>query len=82
MTQPSRTITVTSRRRVWRRRLTVTHPEHPPPAPPPGAPRYDPDRARELFTRTATMPATRHDLKIVLIEYRHALHSLLTTTST
>jgi len=78
MTQPSRTITVTTGRRAWRMRLTVTHPEHPPPAPP-GTTHYDTDRARELFTRTATMPATKHDLQIVLTEYRHALHSLLTS---
>jgi hypothetical protein len=78
MTQPARTITVTTRRRAWRTRLTVTHPEHPPLPPEPGTPHYDTDRALELFTSTATMPATKHDLKIVLTEYRHALHSLLT----
>ena len=77
--RPRVAITVTTRRRAWRTRLTVTHPEHPPPPPTPGTPHYDPDRARELFTRTATMPATKHDLKIVLTEYRHALHSLLST---
>jgi hypothetical protein len=79
MTRRPRTITVTTRRRAWRTRLTVTHPEHPPPAQL-GEPRYDPDRARELFASTATMPATKHDLRIVLTEYRHALHSLLTTS--
>jgi hypothetical protein len=81
MTQPPRTITVTTRKRAWRTRLTVTHPEHPPPPPQPGTPHYDTDRARELLTRTATMPATKHDLKTVLTEYRHALHSLLAATS-
>jgi hypothetical protein len=79
MTQPPRTITITTRKRAWCTRLTVTHPEHPPLPPPPGTPHYDTDRALELFTRTATMPATKHDLRIVLTEYRHALHSLLTT---
>jgi len=79
MTQPPRTITVTSRRRAWRTRLTITPPQNPPPPPPPRTPHYDTDRARELFTRTATMPATKHDLQIVLTEYRHALHSLLTS---
>ncbi len=77
MTQPPSTITVTTRRRAWLKRLTVTHPEHPPPPPPAGTPHYDTDRALELFTRTATMPATKHDLKIVLTEYRRALHALL-----
>jgi len=77
MTQPARTITVTSRRRAWRTRLTVTHPEHPPLPLEPGTPHYDTVRALELFTSTATMPATKHDLKIVLTEYRRALHSLL-----
>jgi hypothetical protein len=81
MTQPARTITVTTRRRAWRTRLTVTHPEHPPPPPAPGTLHYDTGRARELLTSTATMPATRHDLKIVLTEYRRALHSLLNPTS-
>ena len=79
MTQAPRTITVTTRRRGLRTRLTITHPELPPP-PAPGTPRYDTDRALELLHRTATMPATRHDLKIVLTEYRHALHSLLMTS--
>jgi hypothetical protein len=79
MTQPARTITVTTRRRAWLSRLTVTHPGHPPAAPA-GSPHYDTDRARELLTRTATMPATKHDLKTVLTEYRHALHSLLAAT--
>ncbi|HET7015794.1 MAG TPA: hypothetical protein VFI65_17875 [Streptosporangiaceae bacterium] len=59
MTQPPSTITVTTRRRAWLRRLTVTHPEHPPLPPPPGNPRYDADRARELFTRTATCHQAR-----------------------
>lgn len=76
MTQPARTITVTTRRRAWLSRLTVSQPDHPPA--PAGSPHYDTDRARELLTRTATMPATKHDLMIVLTEYRHALHSLLT----
>ena len=80
MTPLPRTITVTTRRRAWRTRLTVAHPEHPPLPPPPGTLHYDADRALELFTRTATMPATKHDLRIVLTEYRHALHSLLNTT--
>jgi hypothetical protein len=79
MTQPPSTITVTTRRRAWLTRLTITHPDQPPAAPT-GPQHYDTDRARELLTRTATMPATKHDLKIVLTEYRHALHSLLTTT--
>lgn len=78
MDHPARTITVTTRKRAWLSRLTVTHPEHPPESPA-GTPLYDADRARELFARTATMPATKHDLKLVLTEYRHALHSLLTT---
>ena len=52
------------------------HREHPA-----AAPHYDIDRARELLTRTATMPATKHELIIVLTEYRHALHSLLLTTT-
>lgn len=78
MTQPARTITVTTHRRAWRTRLTITHPQHPPLPPEPGTPHYDTDRALELLTSTATMPATKHDLKIVLTEYRHALHSLLT----
>jgi hypothetical protein len=77
MTQPPSTITVTTRRRAWRTRLTITHPEHPTPPPPTGTPHYDTDRALELLTRTATMPATKHDLKIVLTEYRRALHSLV-----
>jgi hypothetical protein len=80
MTQMPSTITVTTRRRTWRTRLTVTRPENPPLPPEPGTPHYDTDRALELFTRTATLPATRHDLRIVLTEYRHALHSLLSTT--
>ena len=80
MTQAARTITVTTRKRGWRTRLTITHPERPPQSPAPGTPHYDTDRALELLHRTATMPATRHDLRIVLTEYRHALHSLLTTS--
>jgi hypothetical protein len=78
MTQPTRTITVTTRRRAWLTRLTVTRPEHPPLPPQPGTPHYNTGRARELFARTSTMPATKRDLKIVLTEYRYALHSLLT----
>jgi hypothetical protein len=70
MTQSPRTITVTTRRRAWRTRLTVTRPEVPHHHPEPRT--TTPDRARELFTRTAA----KHDLKIVLTEYRHALHSL------
>jgi hypothetical protein len=65
--RPRVAITVTTRKRAWRTRLTITHPEHPPLPPPPGTPHYDTDRALELFTRTATMPATKHDLKTVLI---------------
>ena len=79
MDQPVRTIAVTTRRRTWLSRLTVAQPENPPENPP-GIPLYDADRARELFERTATMPATKHDLKLVLTEYRHALHALLTDT--
>ena len=75
MTQPPSTITVTTRRRVWRTRLTVTHPEQQQPTPT-GTSHYDTDRALELFTSTATMPATKHDLKIVLTEYRHALYDI------
>jgi hypothetical protein len=78
-TQSPRTIAVTTRRRAWRTRLTLTHPEHPPAAST-GTPDYDAARARELLTRTATIPATKHDLKIVLTAYRHALHSLLTAS--
>jgi hypothetical protein len=80
MTQPPSTITVTTRRRVWRTRLTVTHPEQQQPTPT-GTSHYDTDRARELLTRTATMPTTKHDLKIVLTEYRRALHSLVDPAS-
>jgi hypothetical protein len=77
MDQPARTITVTTRRRAWFSRLTVTHPERQPESHAGTLP-YDADRARELFERTATMPATKNDLKVVLTEYRQALHSLLT----
>lgn len=80
MTHPPRTITVTTRKRAWGTRLTITHPEHQPPPPAPGTPRYDTDRARELLNLTATMPATKRDLKIVLTEYRYALHSLVTAS--
>lgn len=81
MDQPARTITVTTRRRSWLSRVTVTYPPDAGPGPA-RPPHYDADRARELLARTATMPATKHDLKIVLTEYRHALHALLTDTRT
>ena len=56
MTQAARTITVTTRKRGWRTRLTITHPEHPPQSPPPGTPHYDTDRALELFTAPPPCP--------------------------
>lgn len=80
MGQPPRTITVTTRRRSWFSRIIVVYP----PGADPGtatATRYDTSRARELLARTATMPATKHDLKVVLTEYRHALQALLTDNS-
>ena len=81
MDQPPRTITVTTRRRSWLSRITVTYPPDTDPATA-KPPHYDADRARELLARTATMPATKHDLRIVITEYRHALHALLTGTRT
>jgi hypothetical protein len=68
-------------------RLTVRYPAGTPrprhrsrrgyPDPPP-SPRYDPDLAGELLARTRELPATRHDLIVVLTEHRRALHALIT----
>lgn len=81
MDQPARTITVTTRGRSWLSRITVTYPPDTGPATA-KPPHYDADRARELLARTATMPATKHDLKVVLTEYRLALHALVTESRT
>lgn len=66
----ARTIAVTARKRSRFARLKVRHPyrEH----------RYDAALASELLGRTCEMPASKHDLLIVIGEYRYALHDLIT----
>ena len=38
---------------------------------------YDAELARELLARTAEFPQSKHDLEIVLTEYRYALGDLI-----
>lgn len=87
--QPARTIAITpgTRRRLSRPRLRYPAggPRSRPlsrlsrawPDPGPSA-RYTPELAAELLASTCTMPATRHDLMIVLTEHRRALRALVT----
>ncbi len=41
-------------------------------------PAYDPDLAIELVGRTGELPTSKHDLVVLLTEYRHALIDLAT----
>lgn len=46
--------------------------------PDPGqSPRYNPELASELLASTCNLPASKHDLIVILIEHRRALHDLI-----
>ncbi len=89
--EPARTITVTSRawkaplrvhypdgtRPTWRTWLTRRYPRHRP-----TELTYNPELAMELIGNTSDIPDSRHDLILILTEYRHALHDLATQALT
>ncbi len=69
---PRRTIAVTARSRSRFARLKVRYPaeERPP---------YDAVLALELLANTVDDPSSKHDLLVVIGEYREALHALIAT---
>jgi type III restriction enzyme len=69
---PTRTIAVTARNRSLFSRLKVRYPH------PCDHPRYDAALASELLGRTSELPDSKHDLVVVITEYRCALHDLIT----
>lgn len=86
-TPPARTITVRSP--AWKAPLRVHYPDGTRPAWRTLLTRrfprdrhhdlsYDPGLALELIGNTSDIPDSRHDLVVVLTEYRHALHDLAT----
>jgi hypothetical protein len=73
---PARTITVSTRSRSLLSRLKVRYPDTA------QRPQYNTALALELIASTAELPARKHDLIVLLTEYRHALHSLATQATT
>jgi hypothetical protein len=69
---PSKTIAVTARNRSRFAPLKVRYPEQ-------ERPPYDVVLALELLGSTVEDPSSKRDLLLVLGEYRHALHALITT---
>ncbi len=86
--RPARTIAITARsssrlarlnlrypagtRRSWLSRFRTRYPDAA------DHPDYDAELALELIGRTSELPASKHDLIVILTEYRHALHDLAT----
>jgi hypothetical protein len=70
---PARTIAVTACARTRLSRLRVRYPDHT------DHRHYDAALARELLARTGELPSSKHDLIVVLTDYRHAIHDLATT---
>jgi hypothetical protein len=70
--RPWHTIAVTARTRSRHARLKTCYPDYPDRRP------HDAALARELLARTGELPASKHDLIIVLTEHRHPVHDLAT----
>lgn len=70
--RPARTFAVTARSSSRFARLKLRYPDAAP------LRRYDADQALELLANTADLPARKHDLIVIMTEYRHALHALAT----
>jgi hypothetical protein len=71
--RPIRTISVTARSRSRFARLRVRYPQDYR-----GDRHYDAELAHELLARTSELPQSKHDLEVVLTEYRYALGDLIT----
>ena len=70
--QPMRTIGVTARSSSRFARLKVRYPHDYR-----GDRHYDAELARELLARTSELPQSKHDLEVVITEYRYALQDLI-----
>ena len=66
------TIAVAARGHGRRHRLKLACPDHV------AHPTYDVTLARELLASTGQLPSSKHDLIVLLTEYRRALHDLTT----